>query len=193
MELSTYAELSQQIDRQFPFPTLVKWADEVTDIGNYNDSDSVKKIKTLSNNPFYKSTILPLLQSTITNPDVTIEQPSGDQVEILHGSVFYTEMFQLLGDREVDRALRDSSDYLLGEMPRDVFFTGLFNSATLIGLLIVPHSFKQDEIVQIAKYSLDKVIYGHPHYGLDFRESTLLLYANMKVLANKLFSQKTRR
>lgn len=177
--------LAGQIDKEFPCDTLVAWAIEVTEEGRIPlDQKGEENLQKIIDHEDFGMIVAQAMEI-----DTTVRQPStGQRVEILHGSNFYPEDLLLLEDPVLKAALLKHKDYIdWGGISRSHFMDTLLGASFLLGSMVIPHGLARDEVVEIVKRHCLGGLIWQPQTG-DRVETAVLLYAGMKIIANKLES-----
>lgn len=182
--------LDGRIDKEFSCDTLVAWVREVTEEGRIPlDQKGDENLRRITGHGDFR-----MIMAQVMEIDTTVRQPStGQRVEILHGSFFYPEDLLLLEDHTLNVALEKYKDYIDWRgIGRSHFADTLRWASVLLGSMVIPHSLTHDEIVEIAKRHCLVSLIWLPEAG-DRVETAVLLYAGMKIIANKLESAETLR
>lgn len=92
----------------------------------------------------------------------------------------------MLEDQNLNATLEKYKDDICWDgISRDQFLAALGRAAVLVASMVGSHSLMHEQIVEIAKSHCLSDLIWLPQAG-DRHETTVLLYAGMKVIANKL-------
>lgn len=174
------------VDYVYPFDRLLGWAGAAL-------SDRRETGKRGGNPEIFpdlrKITTHPDFERTRFGLDVSIVQPStGLTRRILYGSFFYPADLGLLEDPELNKVLEETIGAVEERLDRDQFQDALFSAIVMVTSTMIPHGLSQQELQNIVQTHLLPINLWDP-VAQDWRrpvEAALLVYAAMKVIANRL-------
>lgn len=185
---AAYAELSDQIDQQFPFSKLLRWASELRKV-NYKlpiDQESLMQlVRHITFHRIFRENLMS--ESGLGDRNIFIVHPStGKPVEISHGSYFWPDNFFLLEDPQLNKVVPSIVHDTSGNMgiPRGAFSAAVDGALITVGSIIVPHQLPLEDVNTIVKWHTLRIA-SHPSFVNDL-EAVTCFYGGMKIIANRL-------
>lgn len=183
-----YAELSDQIDQQFPFSKLLQWASELRMV-NYkppiDQEELMQLVRYITFHRMFRENLM--REAGLGDRDIFITRPStGKLVEINHGSFFWPDAFSMLEDPRLNEVVlsiaHDRSESMC--IPRSAFSAAIDGAVIAVGSIVIPHHLPLEDVNTIVKWHALRTA-AHPLFQND-RETGVCFYGGMKIIANRL-------